>query len=213
MASNEPHVDGGHDTPKGYLDAQFTYERGAQDGKRGLKVLASSCVNNRVWYGAVQQIENGVAGDVFAVICLVNWNPKARDGYHFAYKQMDECVGPCEAECPERILDLLTETDKPHAIDWRARCRAAIASRRRDVPDGALVRFERALTCGDGQEAIDFRVRKDGAKLRFFRADGAGPYRVRNFYKLGWSIVLETKVHRTVFARAGEPTKEMLKCA
>lgn len=203
----------GHDTPKAYLDAQFTYERAVDGGTRGHKVLASSCVNNRVWYGAVQQVENGVAGEVFAVVCLVRWNPRSRSGYHFAYKDMDESVGPHEAECPERILDLLTDTDRPHAIDWRARCRAAIASRRRAVPDGALVRFENPLTCSDDMQATDFRVRKDGGKLRFYRLDGNGPYRVRHFYKLKWSIVPETKVHRTVFARPGEPTKEMLKCA
>lgn len=77
---------GGHETPKAYLDAQFTYEREVDGAKRGHKVLASSCVNNRVWYGAVQQVENGVPGEVFAVVCLVKWNPRSRSGYHFAYK-------------------------------------------------------------------------------------------------------------------------------
>jgi hypothetical protein len=39
-------------------------------------------------------------------------------------------MGPCESDCPEDILDLLTPTDRPYAIAWRARCRANAAARR-----------------------------------------------------------------------------------
>ncbi len=205
---------GGHETPKAYLDAQFNYTDDLPDGgTQGLRILASSCVNNKVWYAAAQVMKNDEPGEVFGLICLVRWNPKARSGEHFAYKDMCESMGPCEDECPERILNLLTPTDREHSIDWRARCRANIARRRRPVADGALVRFPNPLVCRGGQEETDFRVHKQGSKLRFFRSDGAGPYRVRDFYKLAWSILPETKVHRTVFARPNEPTKEMLKCA
>src|SRR3546814_7417817 len=75
---------GGHKTAKSYLDAQLTYENTLEDGtKRGLRVLASSCPGNRTYYAAAQEIVDGIAGNVFAVVCLVRWNPRSRDGHQF----------------------------------------------------------------------------------------------------------------------------------
>src|SRR3546814_8711669 len=83
-----------------------------EDGtKRGLRVLASSCPGNRTYYAAVQEIMDGIPGIVFAVVCLVRWNPRSRDGHHFGYKDMIENMGPCEADCPAAILALLSPTD------------------------------------------------------------------------------------------------------
>jgi hypothetical protein len=58
-------------------------------------------------------------GDIFAVVCLVRWSPRAADGHVFAYKDMDESMGPCEDHCPEAILALLGSTTSQSAIDWR----------------------------------------------------------------------------------------------
>jgi hypothetical protein len=55
---------GGHQTAKAYLDDQFTYEREIEGVTRGLKVLASSCSRNRVYYAATQVMTNGIGGDV-----------------------------------------------------------------------------------------------------------------------------------------------------
>ena len=187
---------GGHATPKAYLDDQFTGQ------SHGMKVLASSCLNNRVWYAAAQAIKNGKQGDIVALVCLIRWNPKARSGEHFGYKDMDETVGPCEAECPERILNLLTPTNYPHAIDWRARCRANLALRRRELRDGMRIKLASPLTFTDGYEGDEFTVAKIGGKLRFRRPDGHGPYAIRGVRQLQWSAIAETKVHKTVFTRA-----------
>ena len=112
-----------HSTPKAYLDAQFTYDRRDAAGNgRALRVIASSCLRNKIWYAAVTPSTDGVDGATFAVVCLVAWNPRAKDGFIFAYKDMDETMGPNEAECPERILALLGETDHASALDWRRRC-------------------------------------------------------------------------------------------
>ncbi len=87
-----------HSTPKAYLDAQLTYERvidepaeaegegGPLPSRKGLRVIASSCLRNKVYYAAVAPTTDGVDGPVFAVVCLVRWNPRAKDGYVFAYK-------------------------------------------------------------------------------------------------------------------------------
>ena len=89
-----------HKTPKGYLDAQFTFEHTYDaEGKRieagsspqlpegastrGLRVIASSCLSNKVWYAAIAPVENGKTGSVFAAVVLVRWNPRASDGYVF----------------------------------------------------------------------------------------------------------------------------------
>lgn len=78
---------GGHKSAKSYLDAQLTYERTLDDGtNRGMRVLASSCPGNRTYHAAAQELVGGVPGSVFAVVCLVRWNPRSRDGHQFGYK-------------------------------------------------------------------------------------------------------------------------------
>jgi hypothetical protein len=66
---------------------------------------------------------------VTALVCLVRYHPHNCGGYIFGYKDMDESMGPCEAACPPAILDLLTPTDRPYAVAWRERCRAAATGR------------------------------------------------------------------------------------
>jgi hypothetical protein len=51
--------------------------------------------------------DNAIAEPAFALVCLVRWNPCDREGHVFGYKDMSEDMGPCDAECPERILSLL----------------------------------------------------------------------------------------------------------
>ena len=57
---------------------------------------------------------------VFAAVTLTKVDNK--DYYNFAYKDMDESVGPCECKCPKAILDLLTPTEYEYAKEWRKRC-------------------------------------------------------------------------------------------
>ena len=47
--------------------------------------------------------------------------------HNFALGIMTEGMGPYESNCPVAILDLLTPTDRPYALQWRARCRANAA--------------------------------------------------------------------------------------
>ena len=110
----------GHSGPRQYLDAQFTCTRPDVVSR----VLRSALVGMRVYYAAVETVRGAAAErKVFAAVCLVRYNPRDREGYIFGYKDMDETVGPNEADCPEAILDLLTPTEYPYATAWRARCR------------------------------------------------------------------------------------------
>ena len=117
---------GGHAGPREYLDAQFTFENA--EGRS--KVLRSTLLGDTYYAAVEQQRRDGGESAVFAFVCLTDYNPRDAEGFVFGYKDMTEHMGPCESDCPEDILDLLTPTDRPYAIVWRARCRANAAARR-----------------------------------------------------------------------------------
>lgn len=191
---------GGHATPKAYLDAQFTYSRDVDGVVKGLKLLASSCPQNRTYYAAAQQMVDGVGGDVFAIVCKVMWNPRSKTGEHFGYKDMDESMGPCEDNCPAHILDLLTLTDKEHALDWRRRCRANLERRARKIDDGDRIKLASPLTFTDGHVGEEFIVVKRGRRLSFRDPETRVGYTISRFMQREWTIVPVTKVHKTIFA-------------
>lgn len=149
----------GYSSPRSYLDNQFTY----QSEHHRSTVLASALVQMSTYYAAVEHVKPDGYSLVFAAVCLVKYNPKAADGYIFGYKDMDETMGPCEAECPKDILDLLTPTDRPHAVAWRARCRALIEARRaqgaRPLPKpGQTIIFDEPLSLSNGETVDRFTV-------------------------------------------------------
>ena len=80
------------------------------------KVLKSRMVGS-TYYAAVQDTKtNEVWGAVFLTQTAKNvWD-------NFAYKDMDETVGPCECQCPMSIIKLLSPTDNEWANQWRQRC-------------------------------------------------------------------------------------------
>ena len=149
-----------HKGPKDYLDAQFTYT----NDQSQLRILRSTLVNRRVYYAAAERILNAESTrSVFAIVCLVKWAPRARDGYIFGYKDMDESVGPCERDCPAGILDLLTPTEYPYAIKWREECRANLAVRaiqaKKPKPKlGQNLILAEPMGFTDGQKLNRFRV-------------------------------------------------------
>lgn len=192
---------GGHKTASSYLDAQLTYERKLEHGStRGLRVVASSCPGNRVYYAAVQSITNGIPGDIFAVICLVKWITRSRTGEQFGYKDMDESMGPHDADCPANILDLLTTTDKEYALDWRRRCVASLRMRSRKVRNGDRVRLASPVAFTDGATRDEFIVEKRGRNLRLRDVHGGRLCHISHFMDRHWIIVPTTKVHKTAFA-------------
>ena len=180
---------GGHSGPRAYLDDQFTY---TSDTVRST-VLRSALVRMRTYYAAVEQLSEGRARGVFAVVCLVRYNPRDREGYIFGYKDMDETMGPCEAECPAAILDLLTPTDNAHATEWRARCRAVAEQRalRPRLRNGWMLVFDEPLTFCDGTTHQRLEVAIDPSRpraIRFRPPGGYGRYRIGNLDRLRYRI-------------------------
>ena len=183
---------GTHSGPRQYLDDQFTYER----PELRCRVLRSALVSMRVYYAAVEFLRPGVPREVAAIVCLVRYNPRDRDGDVFGYKDMAEGMGPCEAECPEQILDLLTPTDRPHALAWRARCRenAAVGRARAAKPaprPGQTIVFDRPLAFRDGRNLDRFEVVADrrGRRTTLFRdPNEGGLYRIPNVKRLDYRL-------------------------
>jgi hypothetical protein len=65
-----------HKTPKAHLDDQFTFA-----GEHAqLRVLPSALVHMKRHYVAVERIDECDKRHVFAIVCLVNYNLRAKDG-------------------------------------------------------------------------------------------------------------------------------------
>ena len=184
----------GHSGPRQYLDAQFTFTRPDVSSR----VLRSALVGMRVYYAAIEIVRSPAGGrTVFAAVCLVNYNPRDREGYIFGYKDMDESVGPNESECPAAILDLLTPTEYPYAKAWRERCRANLAARRvlSNKPSpraGQTILFDEPLSFSDGRRLDRFDVVKNPRSHRtvlFRAADTRGLYRIANVKKRAYRLI------------------------
>lgn len=192
---------GANPTPKQYLDAQFTYEQPEAEGQpgHGFRVLASSY--HDAYYAAVQRYDANGPGETFAVVCLVRWNPRAADGYVFAYQDMDETCGPHQVRCPLKVLELLSPTDHPYALDWRRRCHETLQRRKPLPPDGALLRFAQPITFSNGTSYQFMRVKRDGRTITLTSRDGHGHYKVSRLVERDFEIVREGTVAPTFFQR------------
>jgi len=103
------------------------------------KVLATALRGTTV-YLAVERTEKATGERiVWAEVCLTSM----RDGY-LMVKAMTETMGPCECDCPKRILDLLTPAKNEWAQDWRKRCeekrKTKVADKLAKLPIGAKVK-------------------------------------------------------------------------
>lgn len=110
------------------------------DSPNKYRVLDSGTVARTVFYAAVERIDPEGTRDVFAVIFLLRWTT---GHYNLCYKDMDETMGPLEARCPERILDLLTPTDNEYANQWRHDCRQYHAKRKKTktLKEGQVLQY------------------------------------------------------------------------
>lgn len=160
----------------GYFRDQINHEN--ETLKQTL--LDMAIVGMTTGYCAIEQVLKATGErKVFAMVVLMRFIPKARDGYTFGYKEVDESMGPTEAQCPERILDLLTPlTDDGRestqwALRWRERCREAL-SRRRRLVDGSVLYHPQGLSYQNTARHW-FHVMKQGRKTNVYCLDGGFP--------------------------------------
>ena len=85
------------------------------------KILKSAMVGS-TYYAAVQTPKSDKDYEIWAAIFLTSFDRSLTD--NFAYKDMDETMGPSTpyCKCPVSILKLLTETTNEAAVEWRKKC-------------------------------------------------------------------------------------------
>ena len=104
-----------------HKDEQMSVRQFFEQEFKSMEILDCAVVKLRTAYIAARH-RKGDQGEVFALICKLDWYDDGQ--YNFGYKDMDETQGPCESECPERILRRLTPTTHKYALEWRERCAA-----------------------------------------------------------------------------------------
>jgi hypothetical protein len=90
------------------------------DRTRGYELLDGMTVAN-VFYGALREPD----GAISALVVLQQRNPRAQ--FNYSRKEIDETMGPGEARCPARILDMLTPIGEcHHEGHWCVHCGAEL---------------------------------------------------------------------------------------
>lgn len=108
------------------------------------KFVGKSYSKGNTYYRAMKDTRSN---EVFCMVVLVRYTHKSY--YNFEYKDMTDNMGPCEANCPNYILDLLTPTDNSYANKWREVCRKH-NERKSAIKVGAVLRFKTALRFNNG---------------------------------------------------------------
>jgi hypothetical protein len=102
-----------------FLKAKFECD----DEHCRIRILDSAVVGERTAYAAMEWVMKGnERRQVVGVVLSLEKEPSPR-GKTIIAKEMIESMLPGDAECPNRILRLLSSTDDPRALEWRQRCR------------------------------------------------------------------------------------------
>jgi hypothetical protein len=104
-----------HQTPVEYITREFTHD----NGTTAATVISAAAVGSTI-YAAIRNHDK-TTGKSYVFCAVILFKNNERDG--FGYKDMDESMGPCEVDCPDRIMRLLSpfeELPNPgYAGDWR----------------------------------------------------------------------------------------------
>lgn len=155
----------------------------------GTPMLASA-TKNGVFYGVFESAQDGRK--------MAFVSPIHRNRGEVIVKLQDETMGPYDAECPDRLLDMLDPTDNAHATEWREKCRAnnqrAAEARKaaKAVTAGTVLRFAEPLNFGSryGEATL---ARYSGKGSTFVALDLPVGYlltvRITNWQKRSYEIV------------------------
>lgn len=142
------------------------------------RLLDCAVVSLFTAYAAIERVTIATGKkQTYALVCLLDHAPGER--HNFGYKDIDEDMGPYEDQCPERILELLTPTENPRAIEWRGKCWERIERRKKYPPlkTGSYLVLDKPLEFADGQKRRVFYI-KD-ARRRIFLASPNGYLRYK----------------------------------
>jgi hypothetical protein len=154
----------------------------------GLRVLKSVCSGSEYYAAAQPWNASGVLA-AFAIVCLARWNPKARSGEHFGYKDMSESMGPHVDRCPASVIELLGPPANEHAAEWRDRCRRRLAlTRRRRPGPGDTLLLSAPMRFSDGFEGQSFEV-IGYRKSIVLKGKNGGLYRITRLMERNWTLI------------------------
>ncbi|HLO91597.1 MAG TPA: hypothetical protein VK172_10580 [Lentimicrobium sp.] len=123
------------------------------------EVLDCALVKRSTMYGAIRVKETG---EVFCAVFLIRWS---REYYNFSYKDMTEHSGPCERECPLRIMKLLTplKNDDTFAKQWREDVYKFWEQKKIFNATSAVIKTKEPVSFTNGQSYQYFK--KEGRRL------------------------------------------------
>lgn len=119
--------------------------------------VLKSAVKGSTYYAAVRKTEKDTKKvSVTAIVILTH--TAMRDYCNFGWKDIEECCGPCEDDCPKSILELLTETESKYANEWRERCWAKIKAKKSDNHSLSKLKYGAVIEFNIGSKT--YRVKK-----------------------------------------------------
>lgn len=144
--------------------------------------VIKSCLKGSVYYGALKDSETN---EIFAVI--VKTSTSCADGFNFGYKEMDETCGPYECDCPDSILDLLTEPENEWAKEWREKCRMNNKAKKKlsNLPVGSVIRFK----IRDTEYEIEKRSPNRQFKTNWWKVIGENKYYSKTNIPIDFEVI------------------------
>ena len=160
------------DDPLAYLTAKYNYDCETH----ALQTLAGARVGNAVYLAVRSTVKKTGCSFVFAAVILISNTKK----HGFGYKDMTEAMGPCECDCPQRIMRLLSPVaDIPnpsYTAEWRARVaarrieRRQQRDRRQSLRVGSVVTVPHAVRFKGGITASTFQLAHFRGRTPIFEA-------------------------------------------
>jgi hypothetical protein len=166
---------------KNYLISNFTHETA--------RVIGYARKLNTVYMA----VENTKTKQVFGAVILLRY--VRRDHYNLAYKDMDESMGPNEADCPENILNMLTEPAiNDYAKKWRERCRQNLARKknRPKIVAGTCFKTNHKIRFTNGSQEDEFKM-LDPKRLIVEGLNTRSKFRFRRAMLIDVEIIKEKK--------------------
>ncbi len=154
--------------PKEVMDSLYTATR---EGRQ-ITVLRSKMVGSE-YYAAVHFYceENGKVTEdvVVAIVALTRQESHSYD--NFGYKDISEFQGPIWRRCPLPILELLSVTDDPVALEWRKECLDYWEHQNspyslKNLPEGAMIKFKAPWSCRFFNAGDEVTLSKVGRRTR-----------------------------------------------
>ena len=144
------------------------------------RVLDTALINKNEFYAAVESVNSQTQDKrVFALVILIK--RFKNESYNICWEEMDEDMGPCYYNCPERILDLLTPTSNQNALEWRRKCREKLDKRGQMPPlkKGTAIKFSSPVKFGYGISVDQLVVSSTrGSRIYCTNEHGYGKYRI-----------------------------------